>query len=204
MFDLERTVPDGQFIFLTNENGYARIKIISDLSKFMIILLGSESGLKIEILRGALKNLFEEDFETIPCRVESGIAEQPLSVAVTRRGAISRAKRAAQTYDGVFDFSFGLEAGLELVDGLYHFVAVAAILQSDGGQSIGTSGLMPLPVAASERVMAGEYLGSIIREYRDQGGLSEMEKETALHLINRRKFFIEAIANAWGEVRIKK
>lgn len=170
----------------------------------MIILLGSESGQKMEILRGALENLLEENFEIVSRRVESGIVEQPLSVAVTRCGAINRATRAAQTYDGVFDFSFGLEAGLELVDGFYHFVAVAAILQSDGVWSIGTSGLMSLPEAASERVMAGEYLGSIIREYRDREGLSEAEKEKVEHLINRRKLFTEAIVNVWSEMQIKK
>lgn len=170
----------------------------------MIILLGSESGQKMEILRGALENLLEENFEIVSRRVESGIVEQPLSVAVTRCGAINRATRAAQTYDGVFDFSFGLEAGLELVDGLYHFVAVATILQSDGVWSIGTSELMTLPEAASERVMAGEYLGSIIREYRDREGLSEAEKEKVEHLINRRKLFTEAIVNVWSEMQIKK
>ncbi|MDD3007160.1 MAG: DUF84 family protein [Candidatus Pacebacteria bacterium] len=168
----------------------------------MIVLLGSESGQKMEILRGSLENLLTENFEIIPCPVDSGIAEQPLSAAITRQGAINRAMRATKACDGAYDFSFGLEAGLELVDGLYHFVCVAAILRSDDICSVGISGLTPLPKAASERVMAGEYLSGIIREYRDWEGLNDAEKEAVEDMINRRRGFAEAISNAWGESQI--
>jgi len=168
----------------------------------MIVLLGSESGQKMEILRGSLENLLTENFEIIPCPVDSGIAEQPLLAAITRQGAINRAMRAAEACDGAYDFSFGLEAGLELVDGLYSFVCVSAILRPGDVCSVGTSGLMPLPQMVSERVRAGEYLSGIIREYRNQEELNDAQKEAVEDFINRRRGFMEAISNAWGESQI--
>jgi len=164
----------------------------------MIILLGSESGQKAAILRDALETLLTEDFKIVPCRVDSGIAEQPLDKMTTRQGAINRAVHAAEMFGSAYDFSFGLEAGLEAVDGFYYFVSLAAVLRSDGSLSVGESGLIPLPRMVSERVFEGEYLGGIIREYRNQPELSGEEKEAVENLINRRKGLTEAILDAWS------
>ncbi len=164
----------------------------------MIILLGSESGQKIAILRDALEYLSGPDFRLVPLAVSSGISEQPLDMETTARGAENRATRAAEKFGQPYDFSLGLEAGLEMKDGLYHFVSVAALLRPDGNLSIGVSGLIPLPGDTGERVLRGEYLSGIIREYRDREGLSPAEIEAVEDLINRRRGFTEAIRKAWN------
>ncbi len=164
----------------------------------MIILLGSESEQKIGILQETLEGLTDADFRIVPLAVPSGIAEQPLELETTRRGALGRATRAAEAFGRPYDFSFGLEAGLEMAGGLYHFVSVAAILRPAGEPSVGTSGLIPLPGDTSERVLGGEYLSDIIREYRGQADLSPAEIEAVEGLINRRKGFAEAIRKAWN------
>lgn len=69
--------------FLTNRAVCVKIEIISNILKFMIILLGSESGQKKEILRGVLDSLLETDFEVVVCRADSGITEQPLDLETT-------------------------------------------------------------------------------------------------------------------------
>jgi non-canonical (house-cleaning) NTP pyrophosphatase len=165
----------------------------------MIILLGSESTQKIGILKDALKELTAANFQIMPLAVPSGIVDQPLECGVTQRGAINRATRAAEAFGQPYDFSFGLEAGLEMVDGLYHFVSVVAILRPDGQLSVGISGLIPLPGDTSDRVLGGENLSDIIREYRGRESLSPAEIEAVEDLINRRKGFIEAIGRAWRE-----
>jgi non-canonical (house-cleaning) NTP pyrophosphatase len=164
----------------------------------MIILLGSESAQKIGILRDALEVLSGPDFEIMPFAVPSGISEQPLDLETTRRGALNRAARAAEAFGRPYDFSFGLEAGLEMVEGLYYFVSVAALLRSDGRMSVGVSTLIPLPGDTSERVLRGEHLSDIIWQYRDRTGLSSKEVEAVEDLISRRKGFTEAINKAWG------
>lgn len=163
----------------------------------MIILLGSESTQKIGILRDAVRDLTGSDFQIMPFAVPSDIPDQPLKCETTRRGAINRAARAAEVFGQPYDLSLGLEAGLEMVDGLYHFVSVAAMLRPDGGLSVGISGLIPLPGNTSERVLGGEYLSDIIRDYRGRAGLSPAEIEAVEDLINRRRGFTEAIRKAW-------
>lgn len=163
----------------------------------MIILLGSDSPQKTGILQESMEELLEGDFAILPLRVASGIEEQPLDAETTRRGAVQRAAHAVEDYGEIYHLAFGLEAGLELIDGLYHFMAVAAILRPDGNLSTGTSQLVPLPRELSECVLRGEYLSSIIRAYRDRPDLGPGELEMAEDLVNRRRFFAEAIRKAW-------
>lgn len=170
----------------------------------MIILLGSESGQKMEILRDVLEGLFETDFEVVPCQVVSGITEQPLDLATTVQGAENRARSAAADYGGDYHFSFGLEAGLMMVDCVYNFVCVVAIIDGDGDVRIGKSELKPLSQEVSECVIAGEHFGKAIREYFEKENLSAQEKSDAREFIDREKGFTEAILDAWGEIQIKK
>jgi len=163
----------------------------------MIILLGSDSLQKIGILQGYLEDVLEGDFGIVPLRVASGISQQPLSKEETREGAINRAYRAAEQFGEHYHYSFGLEAGLESIGGLYHFICVTAIVYPDGSLGIGESSPVPLPGDASERVMSGEYLGTIIRDYRDLSAGAE-ERAVVEDLINRRKGFIQAISKAWS------
>ena len=166
----------------------------------MLILLGSKSGQKESILRSALESFSGADFELVSLLADSGIAEQPLDTETTVRGSINRACSAAKIFAGEYDFSFGLEAGLEMVEGVYHFICVVTILNRDGQQSVGRSGSVPLPRDISERVLAGGYLSDMIREYRDKPELSADEKTAVEDLINRKRFFTEAILDAWAGI----
>ena len=164
----------------------------------MIILLGSKSGQKEAILRSTLEALLGTGFELVSLPAASGITEQPLDTETTVRGSINRACGAAKIFALEYDFSFGLEAGLEMVEGVYHFICVVTILNRDGRQSVGRSGSVPLPQDASERVLAGGYLGDMIREYRDKPELSDDERIAVEDLIDRKRFFTEAILDAWA------
>ena len=175
------------------------IEKISNILISMIILLGSESGQKKEILRDVLESLLETDFEVISCRADSGITEQPLDLETTMQGAENRARSAMAGYGGDYDFSFGLEAGLVMIDGIYNFVCVTAIIDRDGGVRIGKSDLKLLPKEVSERVNAGEHFGKAIRSYSEKENLSAQEKSDALEFVERKKGFSEAILDAWGE-----
>lgn len=163
-----------------------------------MILLGSKSGQKEAILHSALETLLGEGFELVSLSAASGITEQPLDAETTMRGSINRAYGAVEIFDGDYDFSFGLEAGLEMVEGIYHLICVATILDRDGKCAVGHSGLVPLPQDTSERVSAGGYLGDMIREYRDKPELSNDERVAVENLIDRKSSFNEAILDAWA------
>lgn len=176
-----------------------KIEIISNILKFMIILLGSGSGHKMEILRGVLEILLETDFEVVVCRADSGITEQPLDLETTMQGAENRARSAVVDYGKAYDFSFGLEAGLVMIGGVYNFVCAVAFIDKDGDVRIGKSDSKPLPEEVSERVIAGEHFGGAIRSYREKENLSVQEKSDALEFVERKKGFTEAILVAWGK-----
>jgi len=169
----------------------------------MVILLGSESKQKINILRETLESLVLRDFEIMPIKVSSGITEQPLDLETTVRGSINRAQGAAQAYGDDFDFSFGMEAGLEMRGGIYDFVCSVAITIPNGSMSFGQGGHIPLPKEVSDRVLSGAYLGSIIREYCNKSDLDIEERNAVEDLINRRKVFTSAIINACSGIYFK-
>lgn len=100
-------------------------------------------------------------------------------------------------YGGDYDFSFGLEAGLVTIDGIYNFVCVVAIIDRGEGARIGKSEFKPLPREVSERIIAGEHFGKAIREYCEKENLSVQEKSDALEFVERKKGFTEAIVRAW-------
>ncbi|MDD3190764.1 MAG: DUF84 family protein [Candidatus Pacebacteria bacterium] len=163
----------------------------------MIILLGSESGQKIKILREALENLIGSEFEIVPIKVDSGITGQPLDFETTVQGSENRARGAARIYGRDFDFSFGMEAGLELKNGVYDLVCSVAVIRSNGSLEFGRGGNVPLPKEVSDRVVSGAYVSDIIREYRDRPELDVKEKTAVEDFINRRRVFISAINDAW-------
>jgi non-canonical (house-cleaning) NTP pyrophosphatase len=166
----------------------------------MIILLGSESAQKKEVLRSALWELLACGLEVVPFPAASSVADQPLDTATTVRGSRNRALDAAARYEGKFDFSFGMEGGLELVDGLYHLVCAVTVLDCEGRMETGMSALRSLPLAVSESVGAGRSFGRAMRAHAAQ--LSDQEeKRKAAELIDRTQPFTEAIRAAWKEFR---
>lgn len=163
----------------------------------MMILLGSESAQKLEILKSSLKNLTDGEPEIFPYKVDSGISKQPLDKETTIRGSVNRARNAALEHGKIFDLSFGMEGGLVMAGGIYNLVCVAAIMDGSGKIAIGKSAPISLPKEMSDRVLAGENFSEVIREYDNRSGLGDEEKALVSDLIGRRKSFSEAIEDAW-------
>lgn len=160
------------------------------------ILVGTTSQSKLNIVKSVLCS----GCEVIPVDVESGITDQPLDERTTIEGAINRAKNAAKSSQE-YEFSVGLEGGLEKINNLYYLVCVAALVDRKGNVYIGISNKLPLPKEASECIAAGEQFGEVIREFMKHIQNHSLNNSTQLiehiqELIDRKKSFSIALKTA--------
>jgi non-canonical (house-cleaning) NTP pyrophosphatase len=115
-------------------------------------------------------------------------------------GAINRAKNALKLIKSEDElFAIGLEGGLEMIDGIYFLICVAAIVDRLGRVATGKSEFLPLPRTVSDRILSGEQFGVAIREFEKT---LDKEKGTdsyaqILELISREKSFSMAISLAY-------
>ncbi|MFC4987621.1 DUF84 family protein [Saliphagus infecundisoli] len=111
--------------------------------------------------------------------VESGVSEQPRSVAATVAGAETRAERAlaAARAEGIdADYGAGLEGGVARLEGTpgLHLIMWAAIVDGERtGRASGPSLRLPDPVA--DRLEAGEELGPVMDDRLGREGVAESE-----------------------------
>lgn len=172
----------------------------------MKILIGTTSEQKRKIIENILERS-DSVFEIIPCEVDSGIVEQPLDEQTTTQGSINRASNAIELNknNSEYDLSIGLEAGLCIVNNLYHLVCIASIIDRMGSVYTGVSKKNPLPKTVSDRVKSGEQFGEVIREFEKEivpqnSNISELISE----LINRTKGFSEALEISLLKLRNKE
>ncbi len=160
------------------------------------ILLGTTSQPKLDIVKSVLRS----DYEIVPVDVESGVADQPLDEGTTIEGAVNRAKNAASSSQE-YEFSIGLEGGLEKINSLYYLVCVVALVDRRGNVYIGISNKLPLPKEVSECIAEGEQFGEAIREFMKDIQNNSLNNSTQLiehiqELIDRKKSFSIALNTA--------
>ena len=134
--------------------------------------IGSRNPAKIEAVRRALARLAPGcDLEAVD--VASGVPDQPVGDHATRDGARNRARAALEATGA--EVAFGLEGGVEHEPPVVWLVSWVAAVTRDG-RSGDASGLrMRLPSAVSERLAAGNELGTIID---DLFGVSASKQHT--------------------------
>ena len=82
----------------------------------MKIVVASQNPVKIGAAREAFATQFPGvELEMLAVDVDSGVGDQPMSDAVTRVGARTRAMRACEALPDA-DFWVGLEGGIEVLD----------------------------------------------------------------------------------------
>jgi len=140
----------------------------------MRVAVGSGNPVK----RDATDRIFP-DGEVVAEPVPSGVSEQPIGRAETRRGARTRAERALGS--GAYDLGVGLEGGVAGVDperpdddaaGGRYLIMWAAVTDGDrwgtgGGPSY------PLPDAIAERIRGGEELGPVMDDVLGASNVAE-------------------------------
>lgn len=123
------------------------------------IVVASTNPVKMNAaLDGFIRMFPNEQWEVSGVKVESGVADQPMSDEETRRGAINRAENASKEKDA--DFWVGLEGGAEDHDGEMRACAWIAVKSKEGKTGTGRTGTFILPAKVRELVMQGMELGT--------------------------------------------
>lgn len=122
------------------------------------VIVASANPVKIAAALAGLQRMFpQETFVAKGVSVPSGVADQPMTDAETRQGALNRVKHAQQQYPAA-DFWLGLEGGVEEMQGSlasFAWIVVAA------GQKLGQArtGTFFLPQVVTDLVRQGMELG---------------------------------------------
>jgi inosine/xanthosine triphosphatase len=137
-------------------------KTVASASKRPVVCIGSRNRAKTEGIKRAFKRLLRGvDFKEMD--VTAMVKVQPMSMDETVMGARRRAELAIR--EGA-DFGVGVEAGLvELVEGFFLNVQIAAILDSSNHISFGCSSGFPIPAKFVAKLKQGrEELDSYTHE----------------------------------------
>jgi inosine/xanthosine triphosphatase len=124
----------------------------------MIVAVGSLNPAKIEATRLAFVALQPGQIQDVRgYDVPSGVAAQPMTDAEAIRGARNRAVHAIALAE--CDYGVGIEGGLQQTEGSWFNSGWAVVVDRDGGEGVGSSLRMQVPLALMELVLAGQELG---------------------------------------------
>jgi inosine/xanthosine triphosphatase len=138
------------------------------------IVVGSLNPVKINAVKTALTPLFPDNI--IQCQginAPSNVADQPMTAAETRHGALNRVAFCQDHHQA--DFYIAIEGGVDAFDygaATFAYVAIAG----RGQTSIGRSANLPLPTIVYQALLQGEELGDVMdrlfntNNIKQQGG----------------------------------
>lgn len=166
------------------------------------VAVGSTNPVKEAAVRNSLSAL---EATTSTHGVDSGVGEQPRSVAATVAGAEIRAEGAlaAAAAEGIdADYGAGLEGGVARLDGApgLHLIMWAAMADGERiGRASGPSLRLPDPVA--DRLEAGEELGPVINDRLNRNDVAESEGAVGVltgGLLTREEALAAAVSSAFA------
>ena len=166
----------------------------------MKILVGSKNPVKIEAVKEALENYFENILvEGID--VSSNVVDQPLNDD-TFIGAQNRAMKLKEINESEnlnADFFIGVEGGISKIFNKWFAYGCMCIINNEGNVGFGTSPLFELPDSIMKEILKGRELGFIIDEIlndentkRKGGAISFFTNG----VMNRKELYIEGLKTA--------
>ncbi|SFD12357.1 inosine/xanthosine triphosphatase [Pseudoalteromonas denitrificans] len=134
-------------------------------AKIIKVIVGSNNPVKINATKNAISSIFPNT--EVLCEgihAPSGVADQPMSAAETRNGAINRAQYCKKQFINDIkkpDFYIALEGGIDLtLDGPMTFAYFAILNEQQ--QSIGRSASLPIPDYIYQALKKGQELGDVM------------------------------------------
>ena len=124
------------------------------------IVVGSHNPVKVNAAKQAIMQAFDlADVECIMLAAPSGVAEQPMTAAETRLGAINRVKYCQQQHKA--DYYLAMEGGVDEFDeGPATFAYV--VIANQEQMSVGRSASLPLPPQVFRALQQGAELGPLM------------------------------------------
>lgn len=173
-------------------------KLVGDEN--MKIAIGTKNKAKIAAVETVLTYYFDTvQFESI--EVASGVAEQPMSDAETRQGAMNRAKHALQATDA--QMAFGLEGGVYEMDGQMYCCNWGAVALADGTVIASSGASFVLPQVVADRIRIGEELGPVMDDFTQTLDIRQHAGAIGIFtngLVDRKEMFQHIVTLLVGQV----
>ena len=171
----------------------------------MALYVGSLNPVKINASTNALRTL--EGLDTIEATgltVPSGVADQPMTEAATRLGALNRVERLREI-DTIHstDWCVAIEGGVDLfIDGPAAFAYF--VIDHNGYRSVGRSANLPLPNIFYEKLTQGQELGPVMDEAFSTDNIKQKGGAIGLltnHLATRQSVYEDGLILALSRFR---
>lgn len=160
----------------------------------MKIALGTESKKKRELLEEVLSQLgIDYTLEVFP--VPSGVSDQPITRAETKRGSINRAKRALkQSKDA--DIGVGIEVGYHRDrHGEYEMFCWTTLVDTENTVTSAQSHSVTLPTFYQDIIHKNLYLGDHVNTHLELQ-TTQMHQHVGVLIKERHEFIGVAIKSA--------
>ncbi len=135
-------------------------KKITKMKERISIIVGSNNPVKVGAAQNALATLFPgSQIECQGVDAPSLVADQPMSEAETKLGAINRVKYCQVEYQA--DYYIAMEGGVDLFDhgpATFAYIAIAHKEQL----SVGRGAQLPLPMSVYRALTQGQELGHVM------------------------------------------
>jgi inosine/xanthosine triphosphatase len=163
----------------------------------MDVAVGSTNPVKVTAVERTLER-YEPTVTAV--NVDSGVPEQPWSIAETVAGAETRATRALEETDATY--GVGLEGGVARLEGVPGLSLIMWSVSTDGERTERGSGpTLRLPDRIARRLEAGEELGPVMDDVLGRKGIAESDGAAGVltnGLTDRTRALGEAVACSVG------
>lgn len=123
----------------------------------MKIAVASKNPVKIEAVREAFEECFDEQITIESFSVQSGVSDQPTGNKMTRKGALNRVERLQFQFPD-YDFYVGIEGGIKVLkDGMIAFAWM--VVKNNQNEGLARTASFFLPPRVAELVQKGYELG---------------------------------------------
>lgn len=169
----------------------------------MKIAVGTKNKAKVGAVEAITKQYFPEvEIESI--NVASDVSIQPFSNEETRKGAINRALNTlTQTHA---DISFGLEGGVDEIDGTMYCCNWGAVALKDGTVFSSSGAQFALPEVIAEQLRVGKELGPVMDIYTNTENIRQHQGAIGIFtngLIDRQEMFEHIVKLLVGQLLFK-
>lgn len=170
----------------------------------MKIAIGTKNKAKVGAVEAIVAQYFADvQFEQVD--VASEVSVQPFSNEETRQGAINRARNAFIATHA--DVSFGLEGGVEEINGVMYCCNWGALALKDGTIISSSGAQFALPETIAVELRSGKELGPVMDEYTNVTNIRHHAGAIGIFtngLIDRKEMFEHIVKLLIGQLLFKE
>lgn len=175
-----------------------------EMNERMKIAIGTKNKAKVGAVETIVSQYFTDvQFEHVD--VASEVSVQPFSNEETRQGAINRARNAFIATHA--DISFGLEGGVEEIDGVMYCCNWGAVALKDGTMLSSAGAQFALPEKIAIELRSGRELGPVMDVYTNEQNIRHNAGAIGIFtngLIDRKEMFEHIVKLLIGQVLFKE